>query len=529
MTRHRHRSRGSSNPLALLIIASLVLVFVLGVLMWWISRPATGDSRAEQLFVYCAAGMRYPIEEIADAYERDFGVQIQIQYGGSNTLLNQIEVAQTGDLYLAGDDSYIQLARDKQLVDESVPLAHMKPVIAVQKGNPKGITSAADLAKSNVRVALGNPDAAAIGKKTRKLLTRSGHWDAVDAAVTDHGVFKPTVNEVANDVKLGSVDAGVVWSSTVAQYPELEAVEVPELDAGEALVEIGVLSSTKNATAALRFARYVGASDKGLKVFGEMGWEPVNGDPWAKTPELTFYAGSVNRKALEATIKAFEQREGARVNTIYNGCGILTAQMRTIQDRGGSDFPDVYMACDVYYLETVQEWFERGVNLSDTEIVIVVAKGNPKGVATLEDLKRPGVRVAIGQPDQCTIGVLTRRMLEDAGFDYTAWVDPATNPNNNVVTQTATSALLVPAVTTGAADAVIAYRTDTLAESEKISVVSIDSPLARAIQPFTVSNETKFKHLAHRLFDAVARSREAFETAGFKWRLAGADDEGGGS
>ncbi len=35
-------------------------------------------------------------------------------------------------------------------------------------------------------------------------------------------------------------------------------------------------------------------------------------------PELTFFAGSVNRRALEPVIKRFEIREAVRVNTVYS-------------------------------------------------------------------------------------------------------------------------------------------------------------------------------------------------------------------
>ncbi len=278
-----------------------------------------------------------------------------MQYGGSSTLLSQIKVGDTGDLYLAGDDGYTELAHEKGLVEERIPVAAMRPVLAVQMGNPKHIRRIEDLLRSDVRVALGNPDQAAIGQKTRQSLVDSGHWAAVERRVTDGGVFKPTVPEVANDVKLGSVDVGIIWDATVGQYPELEAIRVPELDRGEVHVTLGVMSRSKDPAAALHFARYLAARDRGLEVFRTMGYKPVDGDVWAEVPEVTFFAGSVNRRALAPIIKEFEAREGVVVNTIYNGCGILTAQMRTLNKNQDSGFPDVYMACDVYYLDTVRD------------------------------------------------------------------------------------------------------------------------------------------------------------------------------
>ena len=80
---------------------------------------------------------------------------------------------------------------------------------------------------------------------------------------------------------------------------------------------------------------------------------------------------------LQLRLQPLEQREGVVVNTVYNGCGILTAQMRTILDQQqGSGFPDTYMACDRYYLESVKDWFQDDVDISDTSVVIAVPKGN---------------------------------------------------------------------------------------------------------------------------------------------------------
>ena len=511
------RRKASTNLFAILALGSLVLVGVLGFFLFSggekpSSLTADGE-RVESLFIYCAAGMRYPMEKVSKAYEEEFGTRIQLQYGGSNTLLSQLEVSQTGDLYLAADESYIRQARDSGLVTESLNLALMKPTIVVREENTT-ITSIESLASADVRVALGNPDAAAIGKKTRRLLTRSGHWDAIEKNVTDNGVYKPTVNDVAGDIDIGSVDAGVIWDSTLNQFDELKAISTPELDAGEAMVQIGVLNSSRNVTAALHFARYVAARDRGLLVFRQTGFRVVDGDLWADHPELTFFAGAVNRLALEPVIKEFERREGVSIKTVYNGCGILTSQMRGILETDGNGFPDTYMACDTYYLNTVKEFFEPGTTVSETDIVICVQKGNPKQITSLQDLAREGVRVAVGEPQECTIGVLTRRLLQEAEI-YEVMLE------QNIKTQTPSSAMLLPSVITRSSDAVVVYYTDARNNLDKLDIVTIDSPLARAIQPFSVSLQSDFKHLSHRLFDMVSRSRDKFESAGFRWKLGG--------
>ncbi|MHB8898682.1 MAG: molybdate ABC transporter substrate-binding protein [Thermoguttaceae bacterium] len=512
-----HRRLGSINSFYLVLGATLCLLAFLTFLLVRLNdqgrHVATGPAEAlsDALFLYCAAGIQAPVEKIVADYLDRYHVPVRVQYGGSATLLSQAEVSRTGDLFLAADEGYADLAHDKGLVAERIPVASMRAVLTVRKGNPKAIHRIDDLLRADVRAALANPGQAAIGQAAREALEAAGKWKALEEHVTATGVFKPTVSDVANDVKLGSVDAGIVWDSTVAQHPELEAVRIEELDRATAHITITVLRSSKTPTAALKFARFLAARDRGLQHFAELGYQPVDGDPWQETPEITFFAGSVNRRALEPIIRQFQQREGVVVNTVYNGCGILTAQMRTMRQAQGGGFPDVYMACDVYYLDTVKDLFQDGVNVSNTDIVIVTQAGNPKQIAGLEDLARPGMRVAVGQPEQCTIGVLSRRLLEGTGL----WdkVRP------NIVTETATSALLVPQVTTGAADAVLAYATDTLAEAGRLHVIPIDSPLAVAIQPFSIARSSQFKYLGRRLFDTIARSPEAFTSAGFRWRL----------
>ncbi len=511
--------RGSGNTAFIGLVAMLVALAALGWLLFDIQeQPAGGgDGQNETLFVYCAAGTRPAIQEIVDQYKAEFGVTIEIQYQGSNTLLSQIEIASTGkanagDVYIAADDSYIDQAIQKGLVRESIAVARQRPVIVVQKGNPKGITGIDDLLNKDVITALGNPDQAAVGKVTRKLLKATSQWDQLEAHVREHGVFKPTVPEIANDVKLGTADAAITWDATLNNYPELEGIRVPALDAGTANISVGILTSTEQSARALHFARYISAPEKGQTILAKRGFEGTPGDPWADKPTLTFFCGAVNRAAVQPVLDAFEVREGVQLDVSYNGCGFLTGTMKTIQDQDTErGFPDTYMACDVYYLDVVQEWFEAGINVSDTSIVIAVPKGNPRNIRELSDLAKPGMRVAVGQPQQCTIGVLTKKLFAAEGL--TDSIEP------NIVAQKVSSAQLIPDVAAGAVDAVLAYATDTRAAADRVDAIEIESQAAIAIQPFSVARTSRNKLLASRLFKAIAESQSSFEAAGFHWRL----------
>jgi ABC-type molybdate transport system substrate-binding protein len=127
------------------------------------------------------------------------------------------------------------------------------------------------------------------------------------------------------------------------------------------------------------------------------------------------------------------------------------------------------------------------------------------------------VRVAIGQPEECTIGALARRLLEQEGL-YEQLLDKQQQPGE-VVVEKASSALLVPDVVAGHVDAALAYITDTLANKDTVDIIKIESKLSRAVQPFSIAKTSDHKYLLRRLFKKIAASPEAFEQAGFNFIL----------
>lgn len=492
------------------VTGSILLLLLCAVGIWQLGRPDAPPERpGDPLTLFCAAGLKPAMDEILTTYQSTYKVTVDIQYGGSGTLLSSIQIVPRGDLYLPADSSYLEEAIQKDLVRESIPAAHLSLVLAVPEGNPAGITSLDDLLRDGVRLAVAHPDQAAVGRRTRQVLQKRGLWASVEQRVK---VMKPTVSDVATDLKLKAVDAAFIWSATAHQFSGVEVVPVPDLDPDPMVMAVGVLSASKQPTRALHLARYLTARDRGLPVLARHGFTPLEGDTWADHPRLIFFAGSVNRQAITPVIQAFEAREGVQINTVFNGCGILTSQMRVIheqeQDLG---FPDMYIACDVYYLDNVRDWFQDAVNVSSTDMVIVVPKGNPQGLQTLDDLTQPGLRVAIGQPEQCTIGALTRRMLQALNL-----YEPVLE---NVVTQTPSSAMLVPSVVTGAADATLAYRTDTLSVTNQVDTVLIPSDLAQAVQPFSIARRCPHKRMARRFRDLLGTASDSYTAYGFQWQF----------
>lgn len=480
---------------------TLFLLLAATVLVWLATKPAPPTTAS--LTVYCAAGLKKPIEALAKQFETETGTSISLQYGGTGTLLSQIQVAKQGDLFIAADDSSLADAQRLNIVIESLPIAVQHPVVAVKKGNPKGITSLATLQAT--KFALANPDAASISKVTRKIL--GPQWQALAAAAT---VMKPTVPELASDVVIGAVDAAIVWDSTVPQFDGLETVELPELKDHRENASAAILTATTQSPLALQFARYLASPNKGAPVMQAHHFTPSPGDPFVLKPELVLYSGGVNRPAIEKLVQQFADREGVEVTTVFNGCGILCATMKALDATSGSKMPDAYYACDVCFVPPVADQFPEAVLLTETAIIIATPKGNPKNIKTLADLAQPGLKLGICNAEQSTLGFMTQAMLKTSNL-----LDAVMK---NVVVQVPTADFLVNQMRAGALDAAIVYQVNVQQVAEHFDMVPLPKDLGRAIQPFAVRKASPHYHLSQRLLNYLRSHRSAFEDAGFIWK-----------
>ncbi|HUF64197.1 MAG TPA: molybdate ABC transporter substrate-binding protein [Verrucomicrobiales bacterium] len=493
------------------LLAGALASTLVALCLFLILRDRKPSRAGAEITLHCAAGLRLPVAEIARRYQEEYGTPVRIQFGGSGELASQLAVA-GGDLYLPADLGYIESTRRAGLVRESIPALTLTAGIVLSRGNPKTIGSIDDLARSDVRVSLADPSAA-VGSLTRAVLQEAGLWTTIKA---NAAVFKPTVNNVAEDVSLGAVDAGIVWDAVAAQFGNLEFLRVPLFDARPTQAAIGVLAASPHPAEALRFARYLTASDRGLPLFQRHHFATEAGDPWSLTPEITLFSGSMLRPAIREQLASFEQREGVRVQVIYEGCGTLVSQMRA-----GAQ-PDAYFACDLKFLDMVRDRFEEGLIVSRNDIVLLVQRENPLGLNQLADLARPGLRVGLAHPGKSALGALSRDLLRRHS------VEKPLEQSGNLTVLASKGDELVNQMQLGALDAALLYRSNALASPailESCEIVPLTVSGSQASQPFALSRDSPHRQLLARLRLALTgpEGRAAFERFGFHWNLSTAD------
>jgi molybdate transport system substrate-binding protein len=250
--------RAIRRPIAILALAGAAACLMLSISCRR-ARPS--------LHLYCGAGIRPPAAEIIQAFEKKHGITVQADYAGSEILLSRIKLTRRGDLYMPGDARYVQQAREEGLIASSRDACYFVPVILVRKGNPRGIRSVADFSRKELQLGLGNPEACAIGMVTVEILQKNG---ISPADLAKQVAFETTtVNELGLHIKLGRIDATIVWDAIAAQYPEDgEIVPIPKEKNVISTVPIAVLRSSRHPKEATAFQDFV-VSDEGRRIFAK--------------------------------------------------------------------------------------------------------------------------------------------------------------------------------------------------------------------------------------------------------------------
>ncbi len=514
MTEDNYQYRRISTNWILLGLASVVLVVALIALL---KRETTiPQTTKTNLVVYCAAGIRKPVEAAAKQYEDEYGVEVRLDYGSSGELESKLALEHESnvsrcDLYIPADIFFSQRAREKGLTKESIPLAQQEVVVAIKPGVNPSFNSVQELLAQDLAFIVCD-EQAGVGKKTKKHLEAHGLWDQV---YRKKKASFPRVPEAANAVKTSEgIDAGMVWNATARQFG-LQIVPCPELENSAATVSADVTTTTEKASAALHFARYLAAPEKGKPFFEEFHFDTVPGDSWSEAPELVIYCGGVNRNAVANTLAEFEMREGCVIKTHYAGCGTIVGNIQA----GKFHLPDAFMTCDASYLTMVESDFLPASDVSSTRVVIMVRKGNPKQITSLEDLAKPGLSIGTTDPKMSTLGALSWKLFAETG------IKGQIESNQNVIVTTPTAhELILQMEGHDKLDAALVYEANCQNLTDRFELISIDNETAKAVQNIAVGKESKFPQMTTRLLDTLLSksSRSRFLGEGFSWEALNA-------
>ena len=197
--------------------------FLVTLLVCLISSTAFAQKESKELLVFAGSGMRLPLNEIGERFEKLYGIKVIYDYGGSGRLGNKILVGQTPDVFIPGSNRWAKILKEKGYVNDYTPVAHHTPVIITPKGNGK-VNSLGDFLDSNNRLVLGDARAAAIGGASAAIFKKAG----IEESRMNVRAKGQTVKQLVLWIEGNNADASIVWKADAVQSGRVRIVGIPE-------------------------------------------------------------------------------------------------------------------------------------------------------------------------------------------------------------------------------------------------------------------------------------------------------------
>src|ERR1017187_973447 len=190
--------------------------------------------------------------------------------------------------------------------------------------------------------------------------------------------------------------------------------------------------------------------------------------------QLALVAYSTPKKAYDALTAAFEQTAGGKGVSFGESFGASGSQSRAVDTGQPADVVAFSTTPDMTRLVkdkiVASDWdanSEKGIS-SDSVVVFVVRKGNPKHIGGWDDLVKPGVDVIT--PNPSTSGSARWNILAGYGAELKEGKSPAqalayvrTLLTKNVSVQDSSASAALQTLTSGKGDVLLDYESDAIA------------------------------------------------------------------
>ena len=221
---------------------------------------------------------------------------------------------------------------------------------------------------------------------------------------------------------------------------------------------------------------------------------PQNVHPAPK--RILIFAGAASKPATEEVAHSFQKMFGIPVDVVFGGSGFVLSQMKLAKKGdlyfpGSSDFMEMAKKVGLVFPESekIVTYLIPAIN---------VQKGNPKGIGSLKDLTRDGIRVAIANPEMVCVGTYAVEIVERnlSPFEKERF-------KKNLVNYTESCEKTANAIALKAVDAVLGWRVFQYWDPQRIETIYLKPEEIPRIGyiPIAISKFTRDKVLARQFTD----------------------------
>ena len=255
------------------LLSALILI---GLLWFPIFLVASCRAEEDTVMVFAASSLVDVLVPIGETFTSEQGIAIAFNFGGSDSLAQQIKRGAKADVFLsAGNRPMDTLEKEGFLSIETRRNILTNQLVVVSRGD----RDIAFIRGANVfsspqisRIAVTDPNLAPAGRYSIRALKNIGVWGNISGKV----VFAPNVRATLAYVESGNADIGIVYRTDLNNSEKSRVIfELPEDRYEPVIYPASVLKDSSHKAAALRFVGFL-ADKEAKKEFRKYGFEPID-------------------------------------------------------------------------------------------------------------------------------------------------------------------------------------------------------------------------------------------------------------
>lgn len=215
-----------------------------------------GAEQAE-LLISAAASLSVVLDEIIDSFQQQHtGIKVQVNYGSSGTLQQQIEQGAPADLFISAGNKQMNALLEKELVEQVTPLLRNSLVVVSSSPLDERYDSLTALleAVDGKHIAIGQPESVPAGQYAKQALEAEGIWSQWE----DRYVYGKDVRQVLTYVEQGNAELGFVYLSDALSSDIVQTVYTVDASLHDPIeYPVAIVTATEQKDAAELFYNYL--------------------------------------------------------------------------------------------------------------------------------------------------------------------------------------------------------------------------------------------------------------------------------
>lgn len=240
-------------------------IFVL--LLW-----ATSLSAQDKILIAAASDLKFAMDSVISAFEKEYTGEVDITYGSSGKLTEQILNGAPFDIFFSADIFYPEKLKSENKISSDIyHYGKGRIVLWSKKLDPRQKEMKALIESSITKIAVANPAHAPYGKRAMESL---GYYKVLER-IKSKLVYGENISQTAQFVSTGAADIGIIALS-LALSPNMKKENgkyflIPEKSHRPLTQGVVITDHGKKSKLANTFYEYI-KSDKAIAILQHYGF-----------------------------------------------------------------------------------------------------------------------------------------------------------------------------------------------------------------------------------------------------------------